>query len=279
MESRGAADRRGSCQRPASGQEFRHPEMHGKRAMPWMGPRQPKRGPQRGGAESSRPFGDSSGDWSSLGNPLFRRSGRICKHRVEAEDNRPRACPKHGTDHIHVAAEVRQLGFHDLRRSHASLLAHAGVSTAIAQKLMRHSDPKLTERVYTVVDVETLRREVGRMSFARAVSPRVSPERGQTARKALPSGSEELLAARDCKDLPASDPDRDRTCDLAFRKRSLYPTELRGRCAPLPGVHGGGKCVHPRPHRPDLLRPASVSKGASAASSVIPRARSRSTST
>src|SRR5262249_35125288 len=26
-----------------------------------------------------------------------------------------------------------------------------------------------------------------------------------------------------------NDPDRDRTCDLAFRKRSLYPTELRGR--------------------------------------------------
>ncbi len=125
-----------------------------------------------------------------------------CKHRVEAEDNRPRACPKHGTDHIHVTAEVRQLGFHDLRRRHASLLAHAGVSTAIAQKLMRHSDPKLTERVYTVVDVETLRREVGRMSFARAVSPRMSPERGHTAPKALTSGAEEPLAlpvtARTC---------------------------------------------------------------------------------
>ena len=161
-----------------------------------------------------------------------------------------------------VADEVRQLGFHDLRRSHASLLAHACVSTAIAQKLMRHSDPKLTERVYTVVDVETLRREVGRMSFARVVSPRVSPERGQTARKALSSGAERALAASDSAGLRANDPDRDRTCDLAFRKRSLYPTELRGRRRRL-YLHWG----------------ADESGRSSDASSVIPRARSRSTST
>ena len=89
--------------------------------------------------------------------------------------------------------------------------------------------PVVSVKLLSVVDVETLRREVGRMSFARAVSPPMSPERGQTARKALPSGAGELLAASDCEDLPASDPDRDRTCDLAFRKRSLYPTELRGR--------------------------------------------------
>jgi hypothetical protein len=37
---------------------------------------------------------------------------------------------------------------HNLRRSPASLLAEAGVSTAIAQKLRRQSDPKLTQNVY-----------------------------------------------------------------------------------------------------------------------------------
>jgi integrase len=74
-----------------------------------------------------------------------------CGARIEVADNRPRSCPVHGPEHMHIAAKVRPLGFHDLRRSHASLLAHAGVSTAIAQKLMRHSDPKLTERVYTGV--------------------------------------------------------------------------------------------------------------------------------
>ena len=40
----------------------------------------------------------------------------------------------------------------------------------------------------------------------------------------VPSGSVAVIPAE-------NDPDRDRTCDLAFRKRSLYPTELRGRDA------------------------------------------------
>jgi integrase len=95
-----------------------------------------------------------------------------CKVAPEVADNDPRPCPEHGLEHIehglehiHVAARVRPLCFHDLRRSHASLLADAGVSTAVAQKLMRHSDPKLTERVYTVLQTETLRREVSRMRF------------------------------------------------------------------------------------------------------------------
>jgi integrase len=83
-------------------------------------------------------------------------------------------------EHMLVTAEVRQLGFHDLRRSHASLLAHAGVSTAVTQKLMRHSDPKLTERVYTPVDVETLRREVERLNF-KPLLTRLLPERSENA--------------------------------------------------------------------------------------------------
>jgi integrase len=90
-----------------------------------------------------------------------------CDSVVTAPDNRPRACEQHELEHMLVTAEVRPLGFHDLRRSHASLVAHAGVSTAVTQKLMRHSDPKLTERVYTLVDVETLRREVERSTSSR----------------------------------------------------------------------------------------------------------------
>jgi integrase len=88
-----------------------------------------------------------------------------CEARFETEAEEPRACPKHGRAHMLTTPQVRPLSFHGLRRSHASLLAAVGVSITAAQRLMRHSDPKLTEAVYTVMETETLRREVGRMSF------------------------------------------------------------------------------------------------------------------
>jgi integrase len=42
--------------------------------------------------------------------------------------------------------------FHDLRKTFASLLAQRGVSTAVTQRLLEHSSPKLTNDVYTNVD-------------------------------------------------------------------------------------------------------------------------------
>ena len=44
------------------------------------------------------------------------------------------------------------LKFHDLRKTFASLLAQRGVSTAVTQRLLEHSSPKLTNDVYTNVD-------------------------------------------------------------------------------------------------------------------------------
>jgi len=84
---------------------------------------------------------------------------------------------------MHVSPRVRKLSFHDLRRSHGSLLAAAGVTLTHAQRLMRHSDPRLTQDVYTVADVETLRVEVERMSFLGHV-PTVSRNRGHGAPQA-----------------------------------------------------------------------------------------------
>ena len=42
--------------------------------------------------------------------------------------------------------------FHDLRKTFGSVLAQNGVSTAITQKLLEHSSPHLTNKVYTNVD-------------------------------------------------------------------------------------------------------------------------------
>jgi len=42
--------------------------------------------------------------------------------------------------------------FHDLRKTFGSVLAQKGVSTAVTQKLLEHSSPDLTNKVYTNVD-------------------------------------------------------------------------------------------------------------------------------
>lgn len=49
-------------------------------------------------------------------------------------------------------ARLPDLKFHDLRKTFASLLAQRGVSTAVTQRLLEHSSPKLTNDVYTNVD-------------------------------------------------------------------------------------------------------------------------------
>jgi integrase/recombinase XerD len=51
-----------------------------------------------------------------------------------------------------VKAGLRDLKFHDLRKTFCSLLAQNGVSTAVTQRLLKHSSPNLTNKVYTNVD-------------------------------------------------------------------------------------------------------------------------------
>lgn len=53
--------------------------------------------------------------------------------------------------------------FHALRVTYATMLAKAGVSLAQAQRLMRHSDPKLTAMVYTKLRIEDGHEAVGRI--------------------------------------------------------------------------------------------------------------------
>jgi len=48
--------------------------------------------------------------------------------------------------------ELSDLKFHDLRKTFASTLAQLGISTAVTQKLLEHSSPTLTQKIYTNVD-------------------------------------------------------------------------------------------------------------------------------
>jgi integrase len=47
---------------------------------------------------------------------------------------------------------LRDFKFHDLRKTFGSVLAQRGVSTAVVQRLLEHSSPDLTNKVYTNVD-------------------------------------------------------------------------------------------------------------------------------
>ncbi len=49
-------------------------------------------------------------------------------------------------------AGLTDLKFHDLHKTFGSMLAQKGISTAVTQKLLEHSSPRLTNKVYTNVD-------------------------------------------------------------------------------------------------------------------------------
>jgi len=55
-------------------------------------------------------------------------------------------------DKIRHKVGLADLKFHDLRKTFGSILAQNGVSTAVTQKLLEHSSPDLTNKVYTNVD-------------------------------------------------------------------------------------------------------------------------------
>jgi integrase len=49
-------------------------------------------------------------------------------------------------------AGLTDLKFHDLRKTFGSMLAQNGISTAVTQRLLEHSSPNLTNKIYTNVD-------------------------------------------------------------------------------------------------------------------------------
>lgn len=62
---------------------------------------------------------------------------------------------------IPIRVEGRVADFHALRVSMITSLCRAGVPLATAQKLARHSDPRLTSTIYTQLDASDLSRAVG----------------------------------------------------------------------------------------------------------------------
>lgn len=62
-----------------------------------------------------------------------------------------------------VNPQGEKLDIHSLRHTFASRLARAGVPLTHAQRLLGHSDPKLTSQIYTHLDAEDLRQSIEKL--------------------------------------------------------------------------------------------------------------------
>ncbi|MFH1177171.1 MAG: tyrosine-type recombinase/integrase, partial [Acidobacteriota bacterium] len=89
-----------------------------------------------------------------------RRQG--CGHREAAPDKAPRRCPKCNM-RLWAVPTPRPLRFHDLRHTCATLLLQAGASLAVVQKVMRHSDVRLTADTYGHLEQAHLKDEIAKL--------------------------------------------------------------------------------------------------------------------
>ncbi len=72
------------------------------------------------------------------------------------------------------------LDFHALRVTFATLLALAGVPLVVAQRLMRHSDPRLTANVYTRIELHDKRAAVDKLGDLLVAPLGAAPETSTT---------------------------------------------------------------------------------------------------
>jgi hypothetical protein len=87
-----------------------------------------------------------------------------CGYAELAPDDQLRRCPRHGMK-LWPKAKVRQIRFHDLRHTTASLLMMAGVNPGAVQRILRHSDPRITTETYGHLQPDYLRSEIDRLRF------------------------------------------------------------------------------------------------------------------
>ncbi len=100
-----------------------------------------------------------------------------CGYTVRHDDAHMRRCPTCKMK-LWPKALVRPIRFHDLRHTTASLLLMAGANPAAVQRILRHSDPRITTEVYGHLVPDYLRAEIDRLSFG--ISPPAKSNRSQT---------------------------------------------------------------------------------------------------
>ena len=116
-------------------------------------------------------------------------------------------------DHkLWVTAVVRPIRFHDLRHTTGSLLTMRGANTGFVQRIMRHSDPRMTER-YSHFDPEYLHSKLDELMRFQPAKPTTDPEPVAAVAAATPAPVTNSAAF-----LPTFYPTRRRVA------RSLTPT-------------------------------------------------------
>jgi len=88
---------------------------------------------------------------------------KTCRYTEEPQDAEVRPCPKCGFK-LWPTGKVRHIRFHDLH-TYASVLLMFGANLVSVQKLLGHSDPKITERRYGHMLPSFMRTEVDRLCF------------------------------------------------------------------------------------------------------------------
>jgi len=99
----------------------------------------------------------------------YEHACRRCKARGKPHvehhpDAARRHCPVCGMK-LWPKAVHRAIRFHDLRGTTATLLARAGAPLVVAQRILRHTDPRLTANVYSRVDLGDLRAGLNRIEI------------------------------------------------------------------------------------------------------------------
>ena len=165
---------------------------------------------------------------------VCRRKG--CSHQEKAPDAELRRCPTDGRK-LWPKPQVRPIRFHDLRHTTASLLMMSGANPAAVQRIMRHSDPKLTTEVYGHLAPEYLRAEVDRLSFGAPpplpTRPAGAPREGGVVQSS-PFGARVVQDGETSKEEAEPPGDSPRiSAPSTARQAGLEPTTpgLEGRCS------------------------------------------------
>ena len=90
---------------------------------------------------------------------------KACGYREACPRAEEKRCPRDGMK-LWPKAKVRPIRIHDLRHTTASLLLIRGESNAV-QRILRHSDPRITTEVYGHLLPDYLRAEIDRLSFTK----------------------------------------------------------------------------------------------------------------
>jgi integrase len=91
-----------------------------------------------------------------------RRQG--CRFVEQAQDDHLRRCPRCQMK-LWPSGQVRPIRFHHLRHTTASLLLMRGADVPAVQRILRHSDPRLTTETYGHLVPGYLRSQIDRLSF------------------------------------------------------------------------------------------------------------------